>query len=95
MDLTKPLLDLDGNSFPDQATHKTVLIGALLNTLKGDEHMNGEQKLKLYTLSMKINDTAAECRLSAEDVVLLKDRVGRAFPPLVVGRVFELLDPAA
>jgi len=95
MDLTKPLTDLEGNAFADGATYKTVLLGALLNVLRGDETLTGEQKFKLYALSMKINDTAADCKIAAEDVVLLKDRVGRAYPPLVVGRVFALLDPAA
>lgn len=92
--LDTPITDLDDKPFPDGATLRTVLLGACLNTLRADELMDAQQKVKLYLLSKKISEKG-DAELTTDDVVLLKERVGKAYNPLVVGRVYEILDPAA
>jgi hypothetical protein len=38
---------------------------------------------------------AKDAKLTAEEVKEIKDVVAKAFAPLVVGRVWEIIDPAA
>jgi hypothetical protein len=92
--LDAPITDLEDKPFPDGATLRTVLLGACLNTLRADELMDAKQKVELYLLSKKIA-SKGDADLAIEEVALLKDRVGKAYNPLVVGRVYEILDPAS
>lgn len=95
MNLNTPLLNLDGNEFEDKATLKTVILGALINPIRGDEGMAPEAKVACFRLMMKVNDKADDCSFTAEETTLIKDRVGRAYLPLVVGRVYQAIDPAS
>jgi hypothetical protein len=92
--LDAPITDLEDKPFPGGETLRTVLLGACLNTLRADELMDAKQKVTLYLLSKKIAEKG-DVELTSDDIVLLKDRVGKAYNPLVVGRVYEVLDPAA
>jgi hypothetical protein len=95
MNLTTSLTDIDGNEFQDKSTVKTAILGSLMNPLPGDETMVADKKVALFKLALKVNDTAADCQLTAEEVAMIKERVGKGYPPLIVGRVFQLLDPAS
>lgn len=92
--LDTQITDLENKPFADGATLRTVLLGACLSTLRGDELMDEKQKVPIYLLSKKISEKG-DIELTAEDVVLLKGRVGKAYNPLVVGRAYEILDPAS
>jgi len=94
LNLNQVLVDLDQQPFADGATYKTVILSSLLATLPGDEKAGAKEKVSLFQLSMKVHDQADDCDLTSEEITLIKDRVGRAFAPLVVGRVFALIDPA-
>ena len=72
-------------------TLRSVSIEALLTPLRGDENSTGSEKAKCFMLASKISNPDCD-NISAEDVVLIKDRIGRGFPALVVGRSYELLD---
>ena len=52
---------------------------------------NGKISFERYQLAEKINDKK-EVEVSAEEIVMLKDRVGIIFGPVVVGPAFKLLD---
>lgn len=92
--LDAPITDIEDKPFPGGETLRTVLLGACLNTLRADELMDAKQKVELYLLSKKIAGRG-DVELTTEEVVLLKERVGKAYNPLVVGRVYEVLDPAS
>lgn len=92
------LKNLDGEELKDASvkgestnvTLKICLINALLSPLGQGKTEAGTEKLKKFNLAKKINDNK-EVDLSADDIVLLKNRVGEVYPPLIVGQVYELL----
>lgn len=71
-------------------TLRKVCTSALLTT--GRQELTEKEKVNQFFLAQKVALTR-EVELTPEDVVLLKRSVGKLYPPLVVGRVFEILDP--
>lgn len=67
-----------------------MCVNALLSEIK-DERNNGEDKVKRYELAKAIhmNDILD---VPAEGIVLLKERIGKSYLPLIVGQVFDLLE---
>lgn len=101
-DLSQPLLDLDnapviervGENGPLHLTAARACVGALMGTLPGDDRaLSAEDKLRCFTLAQRITGSPV-LDLTVEDTAFLKRRVGAAWSPLVVGRVYEILDPA-
>ena len=104
IDFRKPIKDLaeqpiteteagpDGKPKIVNLTLSRVAVNAVLGSLPEDREISGEQKLKRFLLAQKILN--AEVELELEDVKLIKDRVGKVFGPLIVGRAFLLLDPS-
>lgn len=101
LNLATVLAGLDGNPMKESdatdakdATLRSVLLKAALVTLPGDDQMSADQKVGLALLTQRIyGDNAAE--FTSEETTILKERVGKAFSPIVVLRIFELLDPAS
>lgn len=96
-DTTTLLLDRDADPllFNDKPmTLRAALLTAVDAQLSGDEASDGSAKMHLYRLGMTIH-TETDVDLPAEDIALLKERVVKCFGPIVVGRVFELLDPVS
>lgn len=85
----KTMKDGDGQGNMIDATLKLAVVNALLAPIKGQE--SGVEKVKKYELARKVyqND---EVELSAEDISLIKSRIGDMFPALVVGQCFEMLE---
>lgn len=83
-----PITDLDGKQV-DGATLGSVCTAALLAPNQQD---SAETKGKLFDLALAIHGKEA-ADLKVEDVAMLKERVGKCYPPLVVGRTWQLLDP--
>lgn len=100
----EPLYDLDGKQVIDPANRKSVTLGSTcLNALTlsyNDETPTGEEKTKRFDLALKIMHATATDRVDAlgiadlvvEDVVLLKQLVGKAYGPMIVGPAFALLE---
>jgi hypothetical protein len=94
------LRHLDGETIMDRSetgekpmTLGHVAVTALLATFDDERHLGGQQKLDRYVLATKIHsakDGVAD--LTAEEVSAIKTVVGKAYPPLVVGQAFQLLD---
>lgn len=96
IDVTRAILDLDGRPVAIEGepalTLRSAIVNALLTPLKGDEALNGPSKLKNWLLAQRIHgDDSPD--MKAEDIALVKERVGRGYTALVVGRVYEMLDP--
>ena len=101
MKLTAEITDLDNKPINegDGADAKTVTLGGLLLRclllpLRGDDSLTGDQKVKVAMLAHKIHGKE-DADLTAEEVTLLKDRSGKAFTPLIVMRIWALIDPAS
>ncbi|MBN2435569.1 MAG: hypothetical protein JXK07_09930 [Spirochaetes bacterium] len=87
------ILGLDGNAIKENG--KSVMLkSAVVNILmltdpKAEE--TGEQKLKLFNLANKVMQCDAQTDYSAEELALIKERVGKYGTSLVVGRVFAAI----
>jgi len=55
--------------------------------------MDGNEKARRYFLAIEIHKTKNQIELSVDDVKLIKDEIGRVYPPLIVGQAYEILDP--
>lgn len=97
INMTSPIMDLDDKplmgSDEKEATLREVVQGALLAQLPDDQNVSGGFKAKLFNLAMKVKKDNPD--LTAEEIALIKERIGVACLPLVVGRAYELLDPPA
>jgi hypothetical protein len=88
IDFSAPICDFDGN-----ASGKTIgdcVLDALMAPLPGDDKLSAGEKVAQFKLALKVHG-AQNLTVSLEETALIKLRVGQAFPPLVVGRVFEAL----
>ena|SRR6516225_8174052 len=70
-----------------------IATNALLTPQAAEQNIPVEEKVKRFQLALRIANGGA-LDIALEDVVLLKNIIGKAYPPLVVGRAFELLDPS-
>jgi hypothetical protein len=101
IDVTTPLTDLDGKTItvdgkPDGAPMilRIVAVNALLATYPEERDLGGDKKAERFVLASQIH-TASKIDLTAENTALLKQLIGNAYGPLVVGRAFEIIDPAS
>lgn len=96
IDLDTVLCDLKGVPLKE-TPEKDFTLGAacctaLLNPFSDEQNLDPKEKFNRYKLAQKISD-GGERDLSVEDVATLKKLIGKAFPPLVVGRCYDILDP--
>ena len=98
VDFNSPIRALDGTPIPISETDKTpvtlgnILETALIATVAG-ESPTSEEKAKRFFLAVKIHDRKGD--LTSDEIALVKKLVGQIYGPIFVGRVTELLDPAA
>ena len=59
--------------------------------LRATEEKDGQKKYQLYSLAMRVGN-GGEVEVKAEDIALIKQKIGEQFAPLVVGRAFDLLE---
>jgi hypothetical protein len=97
IDVTKLLTQYDGTPIKDR-NHKgemvdvevrQALISALIHPVETDKPID---KFNKDVLARKIFGAENEVELTAEEAVLLKERVGEYYTPLVVGQLWRLLD---
>lgn len=87
--------DLKGEPIKDgQEDFKlgSACCNALLAPYPDEQNLDSKDKVRRYKLALKVT-AGGEQDLSVEEVADLKKLVGKAFPPLIVGRAFEVLDP--
>lgn len=88
----RKIRDLDNEVIVDEKGEefdlKRVCIGALLIS---DESESADRKYKSYLLASKISRKDI-LDLKSEDITFLKEKVGRNYTALFVGRTYELLE---
>ncbi|PCJ24141.1 MAG: hypothetical protein COA96_10370 [SAR86 cluster bacterium] len=68
-------------------------IEALATSAPSDAQATLEEKMNVHRLACLLNDVGdGEATLTAEDIVLLKNRMGELFNAIVVGACIPLLD---
>jgi hypothetical protein len=97
IDFSTKILGLDGeplkqDSKPDakDADLAFVATSALCGTLLGDEKLDGFKKYEMGKLAHKIGD-GKKHELLPEELTMIRERIGKAFPALWVFRAHELL----
>lgn len=72
-----------------------VLLTTLIDERTGQpENVQPVEKVRYAKLAQDIFSAKGPLDLCAEDIALLKDRIGRAGAPLAVARAWAILDPA-
>ena len=94
LDMTQQLAGLDGKGMTEGETPvilRQVCVNALMATLPKDNEKTGDQKLAIFTIAQKITQEDTP-DLDVKDVALIKERVGMAFGPAIVGPTFPMLN---
>lgn len=91
IDFSKTVLDLYGKPVGEEMTIGTCCIAALTHLYQGED-ADAALKVKRFKIAVKISGDMT-LSLSADDVSAIKTVVGKYWNPLVVGRVFEAIDP--
>lgn len=95
-DLRQKMFNLEGVELKNEKgtplTLCDVALNALLATFEDERALTGKEKADRYQLALKINKKPAEVDLTAEQMTLLKTLTGKAYGPLIVGQVYELLE---
>ena len=88
-----PILDYDKKPIVDAQTKEPVtyrkVFANALNALQENETMTGDQKTRIYQISLKLYDSD-EVDLTVDQMSLIKDRVAKFYTPLLFGRTCEL-----
>ncbi len=84
--------DSSGNMKTEALTFKNRVLDCLLAFGQKESNMKGEEKIKLYTLAMKIQGADAEIDYSIDELKLIKDRCALYMPTLFFGQLNELLE---
>lgn len=99
IDFNQELKQLNGESFADasgkeqKTTLGSICEQALLANYPDEKELSGAEKFERWKLATKVKGT--DVSLSSEELTKLKMLVGKAFPPLVVGQAWKMLDPGA
>ena len=92
IDFTQPLKDIEGNEIKEG--DKVITLGILANraldgTLPGETSVSTEDKLARWDLMLRIRDGG---EIEKSELKLIKDRIGQAYAPSVVGYAHALLN---
>lgn len=90
-DLSARLLTPYGTEFEPPMTLEKACYEAITITLPEDQQSDVSKKLKLHQVACKIA-AGGVVDFAAEDVALIKDRVGKVWSAIVVGAAFPILD---
>ncbi len=96
IDFSAVLTDLDDKPLRESADDEALTLGAaavraLMNIYPGEENLSGTKKADRFVLASKIHkQTVVEIR--SDEAALIKELIGKAYGPVVVGRAFPLLD---
>jgi hypothetical protein len=94
IDLSAKILDLKGKPLPDadeELTLGSVICAATINQTPDEKDMKASDKVRLFQLAERAV-VGGEQDFTLEDAAFVKERIGRMFGPLVVGRAYKLLE---
>lgn len=96
INLATQIVNLGGTPIPEAdgkpMTLKSIFCNALIGQRQG-EAITGIEKVRRYNLAMSIYNSTEAC-LGMDDTKLLRDLVADGYTPLVVGQVWNILDPS-
>lgn len=94
VDLSTRFFDYKGKpimSGDRQTTMRDVICEALVNVVKPDD--SADWKLRAWSIASGLwQEKSSTVGLSVEDVAAIKERIGLAFGPAIVGQAFSAID---
>lgn len=101
-DLSGIIRDRRGKALPDPSDPDSefsvamAVANALDANLPNDQNADGITKARRFHIASLIHDSAPEyvLALKSDYISTIKDAVGRAYSPLVVGQIYAVVDPA-
>jgi|GEM_PF-3242949 len=94
INLDRAILDPRGNPVRDgegNLTLGTVVMTAMFAQIPDDQNVSSDQKIKFYKLAMSASKGGV-APFTTEELSMVKQRVGRVYGALVVGRVYEIIE---
>ena len=87
----------DGKVYP--ITLGQLCSNALLSTYEDERSLQAQEKIKRFKLAMKLNDAngnpAKDVSLTTAEVSEISRLAAKLYPPLVVGKILQIIDPGA
>lgn len=95
IDFSAILLDLNGAAVNKSASADdgpaTLAFVSCEALLAPEQSQSSEDKVRQFALAIRIVN-GGEQEVTPEEATLIKACVGRVYPPLIVGRAYELLN---
>lgn len=98
IDTCSKILDLDGVAVKEtdqpnskEATLRLIMVSGLLANNISEPNVNGVEKALRFTLAVKTSPGGC-IDYKPEELVRIKTVIGLNYPPLIVGRAYEILD---
>jgi len=91
-------VDLDGGVITEGTGQnvklKNICINALMANSPDEKNLSAEKKFYRAQLAEKIYlEGKGAIDIRTEDIVMLKSQISKLYPPLLVYRAFQILDP--
>jgi hypothetical protein len=93
IDFSQAIKNWDGSVAEDNGTPINlfaVCCNALLATLP-NEQPDGMTKIQRFAIALKIKN-GGEVEVTAEEISIIKDLVGKTYSTLIVGQVYNMLE---
>ncbi len=93
--LNTTFVDENGNNIKDGEQDLTigkVMTTALLSPMKDDDKLSGEDKAELFNLWFDQIREQEVSDFKPEQIVKIKERIGKAFAQIIVGQAFRILN---
>lgn len=95
IDFNQPILNIDNTPTIGENkkpfTVREACVSSLLTRYQDELNLDGGEQFKRFKLAERV--WINEGDFNAEEIALIKRLVARNYPPLVVGRVYETIDP--
>jgi len=94
INFSKVMLDLEQKPLKEgdrDLTLGPICSNALLMPFPDETDLEGTEKVKRFRLAEKLYQ-GGEVDVSPEEIVLIKKLASKAYAPLLVGRIYEVLD---
>lgn len=96
IDFSTPLTDLYDKPLKlDETTDLTLgtaACEALLSTYQGEDSLSGNEKADRWAIAITIKRSSGIVDVTSENIIKIKDLIGKRFPAMVVGQAFEILE---
>ena len=87
----QPIKTMKGEDIKD-LTLRSVTVEALLAAFDDERSLAGKDKAERYLLATRVHASQGDLDLSVEDIVKIKQLIGKGYGPLVVGQAWSMLE---